>query len=324
MRGGPFFRVLSFWRLRPSGAGVLLDALGITLTAVALSALPASVTAQDFWKHWGDGKGELNGYRLSQPRYGAVRPGSAILVFVTEDFADGPRVKSDSPKPAGTAYPVLKLNHLRDFQTGIYDYSTMTSVFARVAPGWPVRKVSFSSREWCGHVWHQLLPGKEGVAGVFHSYFEGEADGQETLPLPEGGVYEDALPIVLRGLTGEYLQAGESRMVPYLPSLFSSRMAHRRLSWGNATISRAASLEEVKVPAGTFRAVIYTVVQEGGPKSTWSVEASAPHRLLRRSSDNGEDAVLLGSTRQPYWQQNGLGSEKLLRELGLRVPSRVP
>jgi hypothetical protein len=286
--------------------------------------VPLSAAAEDFWPHWGDGKGELNGYRLSQPRYGSVRPGSAVLVFVTEDFADGPRVKSDSPKPAGAAYPVLKLNHLRDFQTGIYDYSTMTSVFARVAPGWPVRKVSFSSREWCGHVFHQLLPGKDGLAGVFHSYFEGEADGQDALPLPGDGVYEDALPILLRGLTGEYLPAGGSRVVPYLPSLFSTRMAHRRLAWGKAKISREASPVEVQVPAGRFRAFLYTVAEESGARTAWSIEEAPPHRLLRRSSDNGEEAALLGSTRQAYWRQNGLDGEKFLRELGLKAPSRLP
>jgi hypothetical protein len=112
---------------------------------------------QDFWAHWGDGKAELNGYRLTEPRYGANRKGSVVLVFVTEDFSDSLRVKADPGKhPATDVYPVLKLNLVRDFQTGIYNYNAMTSAFARVAPGWPVAKVSFSSQEWCGQVWHQI------------------------------------------------------------------------------------------------------------------------------------------------------------------------
>ena len=93
-------------------------------------------TAQDFWAHWGDGKAELNGYALKQPRYGAVRTGTAVLIFVTEDFSDSLRVKADPGKhPASDVYPVLKLNAVRDFQTGIYDYNVMTSTFLRVAPG---------------------------------------------------------------------------------------------------------------------------------------------------------------------------------------------
>ena len=71
---------------------------------------------------------------------------------------------------------MLKLNAVRDFATGIYDYNVMTSTFLRVAAGWPVAKVSFSSQEWCGHVWHQLVPRGGRILGTLHSYFEGEAD----------------------------------------------------------------------------------------------------------------------------------------------------
>ena len=293
--------------------------------AVCLAlALAAPASAHDFWKHWGDGRAELNGYRLTQPRYGVNRQGSAVLVFVTEDFSDSLRVKADPGKhPATDVYPVMKLNFIRSFQTGIYDYNTMTSVFARVAAAWPVAKVSFSSQEWCGHVWHQIVPGAGGVSGIFHSYFDGEADGKDALPLPEGGVFEDALPILLRGWNGEYLKAGESRTVPFLGSLYASRLAHKPLAWRRATISRAAAASEVKVPAGTFAAVLYTVAEEGGAKATYAFEAAPPFRLLRRSSDAGDDAVLLGSSRQPYWQQNGPDGEKFLKELGLKPHSRL-
>jgi hypothetical protein len=244
---------------------------------------------------------------------------------VTEDFSDKERVKAEWPRPGkGEVYPVLKLNHLREFQTGIYDYRTMTSVFARVEPGFPVRKVSFSSQDWCGQVWHQLLPGPNQLDGVFHSYFEGEADGRDALPLPEGGVFEDALPILLRGWNGAYLGAGESRRVAFLPSLLSRRLRHKRLAWGEATIARASATSRVEVPAGTFEAVVYTVAEQGGPKTTYASEASPPYRLLRRASDTGEDAVLLGSTRQAYWRENHVGGEALLRELGLRPASRLP
>jgi hypothetical protein len=303
-------------------SGCWLTGLAVLLLG-ALGGSPAR--GQDFWKHWGDGRAELNGYELTEPRYGAPRSGSAVLVFVTEDFSDERRVKAEGKSAAGgDVYPVMKLNHLRDFQTGIYDYSTMTSVFARVEPGWPVRKVSFSSREWCGHVWHQLLPGLKGVDGVFHSYFEGEADGRDELPLPAGGVFEDALPILLRGWNGEYLRAGESRTVPFLRSLFSRRMLHNPLAWGRAAISRSASVAEVKVPAGTFKAVEYTVIPEGGAKTTWTFEAAPPWRLLRLTGEGGLEASLRGSTRQPYWRQNAPGGEAFLKELGLKAPSRLP
>jgi hypothetical protein len=286
-------------------------------------ALAPSVPAQDFWAHWGDGKAELNGYRLTQPRYGAPRTGTGVLIFVTEDFSDALRVKADPGKhPASDVYPVLKLNALAYFQTGIYDYNVMTSTFARVAPGWPVAKISFSSQEWCGHVYHQVLPRPGALAGVLHSYFDGEADGKDDLPLPEGGVFEDALPILVRGWNGEYLKPGESRTVPLLRSLLDSRLQHRPLAWGRAAISRGARPAAAVVPAGRFDAWTWTVAEEGGPTTTYLVEAAPPYRLLRRSRDTGEDLALLGSSREPYWKLNGPGGEKYLRALGLQVPSR--
>ena len=64
-----------------------------------LSLLPSPRAAADeFWTHWGDGKAELDGYALTQPRYGAPRAGTAVMIFVTEDFSDSARVKADPGK----------------------------------------------------------------------------------------------------------------------------------------------------------------------------------------------------------------------------------
>jgi hypothetical protein len=260
---------------------------------------------------------------LKQPRYGVVREGTAVLIFVTEDFSDSLRVKADPGKhPPSDVSPVMKLNEVRDFQTGIYHYDVMTSVFARVAAGWPVAKVSFSSQEWCGLVYHHLTPRNGRVSGVFHSYFDGEADGTDDLALPADGVFADVLPILLRGWQGAYLQPGQKKSVPYLPSLLFARLAHERLAWGRAEIARSASVETVTVPAGRFRVTTWTVAEDGGPSTTYQIEADPPYRLVRRASASGEEAVLLGSTRLPYWKLNGPGGEKHLRELGL-APARV-
>ncbi|HEV8254487.1 MAG TPA: hypothetical protein VGQ78_07020 [Vicinamibacteria bacterium] len=291
----------------------------IPVLLMALCAAPAA--AQDFWAHWGDGRAELNGYRLVQPRYGAPRVGTAVLVFVTEDLSDALRVKADPGKhPAAEVYPVMKLNAVRDFQTGIYDYNVMTSVFARVSAGWPVAKVSFSSQEWCGHVYHQLLPRGPRLEGEFHSYFDGEADGRDALEMPADGIFEDALPILLRGWNGVYLARGASRTVRLLPSLLRARLEHKPLAWTNATIARAPRAAPLAVPAGAFEVDEWTVSEAGGRTTRYFVESAPPYRLVRWSSDTGEEAVLLGSTRLAYWKLNGPGGERHLAELGLPVP----
>jgi len=311
--------------------GVLMcgSAAGPSPSAVSAPASSAVIalsteSSNSFWSYWGDGRAELDGYRLIQPRYGSPRTGSAAYIFVTEDFSDSLRVKADPGQhPASDVYPVMKLNAIRHFQTGIYDYKVMTSSFLRVASGWPVAKVSFSSQEWCGQVYHQILPRGAKTDDVFHSYFDGEADAQESLPRPEGGVYEDALPIVLRGWGTVFMRPGESRKVPFLPNLLHARLDHKKLAWGQATISRSAETAKVKVPAGAYDASVWTVAEEGGRTVTYQIEATSPYRLVRWSSDTGEEASLLGSTRLAYWKLNGPGGESHLAEIGLKPASAL-
>ena len=208
---------------------------------------------------------------------------------MTEDFSDSLRVKADPGKhPPSDVYPVMKLNAVRDFQTGIYDYNVMTSVFARVAAGWPVAKVSFSSQEWCGHVWHQLLPRGDALSGLSHSYFDGEADGSEKLALPAGGVMEDALPILVRGWAGALLPRGRvpRRAVPAEPAARPAPAPAAGL--GTRDDQRAAEPSAVEVPAGRFEVWTWTVMPAGAPTTTYQVEVAPPHRLIRWSADDGE------------------------------------
>jgi len=128
----------------------------------------------------------------------------------------------------------------------------MRCAFLRVRKGWPVSKVSFSSQEWCGHVWRQLIPRGGRVSGVYHSYFDGE-EGIDDLELPADGVFEDALPVVVRDWNGSLVAPGESTTVPFLPSMLHARVSHTPLAWTKATISRASATESITVPAGRSR-----------------------------------------------------------------------
>src|SRR5713101_837527 len=189
--------------------------LAIAVLAVAAHrSVPASVPAplgsspvfgEEFWKRWGDGKGEVSGYDLTFPRYGELRKGVAVVVFVTETFSNSARVKSDPGKhPKSDEFPVMKLNLVQDFSTGIYDYNLLTSAFVALAPvnGRPAgsaTKVSFSSQEWCGHVYAQVLFDAHYARFTSHSYFDSEADSSASLELPNGALSEDALLAWARG-----------------------------------------------------------------------------------------------------------------------------
>ena len=110
---------------------------------------------QVFWKTWADGQAEIASYDLVYMRYGHPRKGVAVSIFVTESFSNAARVKADPGKhPDADVFPVMKLNLVEDFQTGVYDYNEQTSSFVGLAPiagrsSGTLAKVSFSSQEWC-------------------------------------------------------------------------------------------------------------------------------------------------------------------------------
>jgi hypothetical protein len=272
---------------------------------------------EGFWGHWADGQAEVDAYRLTMPRYGEARSGEAVLIFVTETFTAAQRVKSDGGHP--DEYPVLKLNDVRHFQTGVYDYDLMTSVFVRLDGTDPLglaTRADLGSQEWCGNVYDQLLLEQGRLTRDRHSYFDGEADQQGDLSVSEGGVMGDTFPILVRSLAGEGVGPGETREVPWLPSLADVRLAHQPLVWTTATIARSASTQTIAVPGGSFEVSTVTVTV-GDWTTTWDVEAAYPHRLGRWSRSAGEEAVLTGSRRMKYWELKRGGDEALRHELGL-------
>ena len=297
--------------------------------AVAAAASPEFGDA--FWKQWGDGRGELAGYELETPRYGVLRHGTAVTIFVTETFSNLRRVKADPGRhPKSDEFPVMKLNLVQDFSTGIYDYNLMTSAFTALArvnarPTGSPAKVSFSAQEWCGHVYAQVLFDARYARFTAHSYFDTEADSTASLVLPNDALSEDALLAWARGFTAPVLAAGDSTDRPLLGSLRQARLLHQPLGVTQAHFKRAAATESITVPAGTFDAEVYTVTASAGRTWTFWVEPSDPHRILQWQCSDGERARLLGSDRLAYWKLNAPGGEQYLAKLGLTPrPPRTP
>lgn len=294
-------------------------------------------TAPTFESHWQDGRAELAGYRWHVVRYGERRAGRCAMITVTEPFSASKHVKMDHPERNPTdTFEALKLNLARTFQTGIYDYHTMVSLFVR-SRDFSTVKVAFTSAEWCGQVYEEALFGPPGVSGVVHSYFEGESRAYR-LPAKPRGIAEDDLFLLLRGLRGDYLPPGRTRSVHLVTSPFVSRLTHRPASWTIADIARARELQGVTVPAGAFRAIHYTVRVGDGRTGRFWIEAAYPHRVLKWSwtaaprgrgragggrpavtggGDGLDEGELIRSTRLPYWRLNGPGGERYLSEMGL-------
>lgn len=300
--------------------------LFLTLAAT-LSA--AGLFTADFWKIWGDGQAEIAAYDLTEPHYGKPRQGVAVAIWVSETFSNSARVKADPGKhPKSDEFGVMKLNLVKDFQTGVYDYNDMTSVFVSTqavngrGAGYTT-KVAFSSQEWCGNVFHQVLFDAAKVRSMRHSYFDGEADANIELPYPANGITEDALPFWARGMAEPFLAPGESKSVDALTSLQVVRDKHVNASWAKAELSRSKAPVAVSVPAGKFQAEVFTAKLPLGTR-TYYVESSGSRRILKWESSSGEKAELLATERLKYWQMNGPGGEEALKKLKLSArPKRT-
>jgi hypothetical protein len=309
-------------------AGCRTSDSSLVAAPVSGADLVAPSFPREFWGLWSDGNAELAGYDLVSPRYGEVRSGYAVTIFVKESFEPKLRVKADAPNKSSVT--VMKLNLVQDFQTGIYDYNLMTSAFVALVPtnGRPAGttyKVAFSNQEWCGMTYHHLLFDDKGIRETVHSYFDGEADQENEIAYPQDGISEDALLLWARGMAAPALAPGAEAKVRVLTSLQRSRFAHVPLAWTSATLSRSKDTQEITVPAGTFQVEKLIAQLEGGPTYTFWVEPSGARRLIKWEDNQGLSASLLASDRLPYWKLHDEGQESYLSKLGLsRRPPRTP
>ena len=294
----------------------------IALT-LALTLAPAATP--EVRAHWHDGRAELAGYRLTQPRYGQARSGTVVLIYVTEPFSESDRVKAENPRrPKSDVFDVIKLNSVKDFQTGVYDYNVMTSVFLQMEPrkgqraGAPT-KLAFSMQEWCGMVFEELLFDESRIRQRRFSYFDGEGTQVAHLARPKDGLTVDELFLVVRGLPVPFLAPGESVSLPILPALDRVRMTHGSLAWTEGEFARSSSTRTRTTPAGRFVVDTYTA-QVGSDRYRFDVARTFPGYLVGWEGPDGERAELTGVERLPYWQLNREGQEKALEKLGLRAP----
>ncbi len=289
--------------------------------AVAENPAPGAVAAagadlKAFWRYWSDGKAELDAYALTQPRYGQERSGRAILIYVTEPFSRSRKVKVDKYDPKNPDHTmVLKLNHVRKFQTGIYDYSVMTSAFVEPSRNFSPLEITFSMQEWCGHVFEQTHFDDEATITV-NSYFEGESS-KTSIETGEDFLAEDALFVAIRDLASEKLRR-QDREVSMLPSANLRRMRHQPARLLKSALKWSDNPVKVTVPAGDFEAYEVSWDRVNGSRCTAQVEAAYPHKIVGWRCNDGEEAKLTGTTRLAYWGTSREGDEKLLEEIGLK------
>lgn len=265
--------------------------------------------SDEFKTYWFSGTAELTSYKLEQARYGEIHSGTAMLIYVTEDFSKIEYTKAD--RKTAEDVPVLKLNATKKFVTGIYPYSMMRSVFQPLQDKDHALKVSMSSQEWCGHSYMQLL-NKSDYKVDIHSYFGGEADQKlflKKVPL------EDELWTLLRINPAE-LPRGEIELIP---SFFYLRLRHAEAKPYNAVVSlseaEGESVYEINYPELSRNVKIYFETAFPYQINAW--EESGLEGVGENATILTTKASKMKSIRTTYWNKNHNKDKVLREELGL-------
>ncbi|GAB5416973.1 MAG: hypothetical protein Crog4KO_18400 [Crocinitomicaceae bacterium] len=258
-------------------------------------------------KYWYDGTAEITSYKLSQARYGEMREGKAVMVFVTEPFSRESFTKADGNNESNV--PVLKLNATKKFTTGIYPYSLMTSSFFPFEGDNESIKIAFTMQEWCGTMFSEMRNQKGELSFSLDSYFEGESFENQQV---KSAFLEDDIWSLIR-LNPDGLPAGEITMVPSMAYL---RMSHKPLK---AYKTMAESRENKN---GTM--VLTLSYPELNRTLSIEYESDFPHAILGWEEtyiDGGREltskAERIKQIKSAYWNKNSNSDTNLREELGL-------
>ncbi len=253
---------------------------------------------EEFNKYWYAGEAELTSYKLEQARYGEIREGHSVLVYVTEPFLAKEQVKADGDNSSNIS--VLKLNSTKKFNTGIYPYSIMQSTFFPVQNNTHAVKVSASIQEWCGHTYIQVN-NREQFNIVAHSYFEGEADQDFNL---KKAVLENELWTQLR-IDPKSLPINDFEIIPSLEYI---RLKHKTIKAYKASAKLKPGNYTIKIP-------------ELNRSLSINFNPNFPYDIINwEEITNGltTKATKLKTIKSAYWNKNSNKDEVLRKTLLLK------
>jgi len=300
--------------------------IAATLTFAACSSVSASgeqnlKLPEAFSKYWKRGKAEVSSYALEQARYGELRKGNVVLIFVTESFLPEKQVKFEGEKPwkAG-AVEVLKLNMLKKFTTGVYRYSMMMSAFTplRLKTFCCTLKVTASLQEWCGHTFLQLNQSGSKYRVKGFSYFQSEADSDFFV---DAIWLEDALWTRIR-LAPHTLPRGK---VSVIPGMFYIRLMHKPLKGytanaglkQNANLWQGKQVHEYSLSYPDLNRTLKISYAAGFPHQILSWEESYISGKGISAKKLTTRAIRTGSMMIDYWNREKNEHSHLRKKLGL-------
>lgn len=262
---------------------------------------------EEFKDYWFAGEAEITSYTLLQERYGEIREGTAVNIFVSEDFLPNEQVKADNISEDNIS--VLKLNSTKNFTTGIYPYSILNSTFSPILYQEHPEKIASSVQEWCGQMYMQLNS-KDNFEIISHSYFENEAD--QTLSFEKTWV-EDEIWNRIR-INPEELPKGSLSMIPafeYLQMRHKERKSYPVIASLNREDS--ISIYQLKYPDLDRDIRIYFNTEFPHTIEKWEEKIGNPTDTLGLKTT----ANKLQRIKSKYWEKNKNKHSSLRDSLGL-------
>ncbi|MDO7591817.1 MAG: septum formation inhibitor Maf [Flavobacteriaceae bacterium] len=269
-------------------------------------SINAQRVSEQFKKHWFDGNAEISSYSLEQSRYGEIRDGSAVLIFVTEDFLNKEQVKAN--QKSKNTIPVIKSNRTKKFLTGIYPYSIMSSSFSAIKSPQNIVKSSASIQEWCGQSYLQINKREKQLEITSHSYFEGEAD--QNFKIAENRTEDELWNLIRMG--PQNLPLGKIKLVP---SLESSRLNHEEIR-AHQALAEMNQKEKTTVYTITYHELKRSIAIEFNTAFPHSIEGWV-EKNIGKGAAYVSTAKKIHTERRQYWRENNNASKQY------RVPFKI-
>jgi hypothetical protein len=268
-----------------------------------------NVDKQQFKEYWHSGKAEITTYKLSQVRYGELHKGHSVLIYVTEQFLPERQIKADSASEENIS--ILKLNSTKNFLTGIYPYSLMSSVFSPISTREHALKISFSSQEWCGQTYIQLNNKKE-FEFQSHSYFEKYGDASLKI---KQDYLEDEIWNILR-ISPDNLPLGNVQMIPSMEFL---GMQHKAIETyeANVTLQEKDSLMFYQIEYPKLDRVLVIKFSNEFPYAIEGWEETFTNYFEKPVLRLTTTAEKLKRIKIDYWNKNKNSDISIRARLGL-------
>ena len=241
-------------------------------------------------KLWYDGLAEVAIYDAQRTVYNKERNFEYTYITVAEDFNKEFRVKTDDYERKDL-YKVMKVNAFCKIETENYPYHYLTSMFFNFKQPWAMDKMTNGSQEWCGNTFKEYLADGNHYTLKYHSYFDGEGDGEKALPA--NLLIEDQLNYTLRSLN---FKASLKFGTKILESQISSKVGNLKVY--DATISVEDGEKDI-VGKKSWKVILKL---DNDKTNTYYFDQAYPNILVKQQTWDNRNLILKKSSRYAYWK----------------------